>query len=203
MGSCQRLLRGRAKKCKSVVAGIKNIYLVPFDTLGDVTLDDYRRISAVTNNPNAFQFEAFRDSNLTQNVISSYNNGTTYVEQVIEVALKQTDYLTDDMVMDFAWSKYYIIVEDNNGSLMFCGYEYGYNSAGASVETGKEMTDFIGYNLTFNFEEKYLANYLNGTLAAVGFNVVEPQDVAFIWDNIDENWELVDKNWESNFLIDL
>ena len=79
MGSCQRLLRGRAKKCKSVVAGIKNIYLVPFDTLGDVTLDDYRRISAVTNNPNAFQFEVFRDSNLTQNVISSYNNVTTYV----------------------------------------------------------------------------------------------------------------------------
>jgi hypothetical protein len=203
MASCQRLLRGRATKCKSSVGGVKNLYLVPYDTMGDVVLDEYRRIVSVSNNPNAFQFEAYKDSTLTQNVMSSFENGTTFVDQIVDITLKQLDYITDDMVMDFAWSRYHIIVEDNNGNLLFCGYEFGYNSAGAAVVTGKTLVDFTGYNVTFTFKEKRLANYLDGSLAEVGFNVVEPQDVAFIWDNIDENWELVDKNWESNFLIDL
>lgn len=203
MASCQRLLRGRAKKCKSVVGGVKKLYVVPIDTLGTVTLDEYKRITNVSNEPYAFEFDVHNDSTLTQNVFSSQLNGTTYVEQIVEVSLKQLDYMTDDMIMDFAWSRYYIIVQDNNDNLLFCGYEYGYEFAEASVETGKEMGDFTGYNLTFNFKEKRLANYISGTLAEAGFVVVEPDDVTFVWNKVDENWEITSKNWESNFLIDV
>ena len=173
MGSCQRILRGRATKCKSVVAGIKNLYLVPFGSLGTVTLDQWKRIQSFTGTAYAFKFEVYKDATLTQNVMSSFNNGTTFVTQTLDVTLKQIDYVTDDMMMDFAWSKYHIIVEDNNGDFMFLGYEFGYNSVSIDSVTGKVMTDFIGYNLVFNFEEKRLANQLVGSLEDLGFNIID------------------------------
>lgn len=173
MASCQRLLRGRATKCKSVVAGINNLYLVPFGSLGTVTLDRWSRIESFTGSPYAFKFEVYKDSTLTQNLMSSFNNGTTFVTQTLNVTLKQIDFVTDDMMMDFAWSKYHIIVEDNNGDFMFLGYEFGYNSVSIDSVTGKVMTDFIGYNLVFNFEEKRLANQLTTDLASLGFTVID------------------------------
>ena len=71
------------------------------------------------------------------------------------------------------WSKYHIIAEDNNGVFMFLGYEFGYNNVTVDSITGKKMNEFIGYNLSFNFEEKRLANQLIGNLVDLGFTVID------------------------------
>lgn len=194
---------GRALKCTDVVGGIKNIYFVPFDTMGTVTIDDYSRITAVSNNPNAYQFQVTRDADLDQTVTSSSLSGTTYVQQVLRATLKQLDYITDDSVMKLAYSKPHIIVEDMNSNFFLLGLRNGSDMRTANARTGRAMGDLSGYQLVFTCEELRLANYIAGSLASVGFNVVEPQDIALVWNNIDEDWELVDVNWESNFLIDL
>lgn len=173
MGSCQKILRGRATKCKSVVAGINNIYLIPFGSLGNVSLDRWKRIQSFDGTSYAFKFEVYGDSILTQNVLNSFNNGTTFVQQKLDVTLKQIDFVTDEMIMDFAWSKYHIIAEDNNGVFMFLGYEFGYNNVTVDSITGKKMNEFIGYNLSFNFEEKRLANQLIGSLVDLGFTIID------------------------------
>ena len=105
--------------------------------------------------------------------------------------------------MKLAYGKPHIIVEDMNGNFFLLGLRNGSDMRTANVRTGRTMGDLSGYQLVITCEELRLANYISGSLASVGFNVVEPQDIALVWDNIDVNWELVDVNWESNFLIDL
>lgn len=194
---------GRGLKCTDSVGGIKNIYFVPFETMTNVVVDDYNRITSVGGNPNAYQFEVIRDADLDQTVTSSSLTGTTYVQQVLRATLKQLDYITDDAVMKLAYSKPHIIVEDLNRNFFLLGLRNGSDMRTANVKTGRAMGDLSGYQLVFTCEELRLANYISGSLASVGFNVVEPEDIALVWNNIDVNWELVDVNWESNFLIDL
>jgi hypothetical protein len=64
------------------------------------------------------------------------------------------------------------------------------------------MGDLAGYQMTFVSNEKRLANYIDGTLASVGFIVIEPEDTALTWD-LDEVWQTVDVNWEANYRQDL
>jgi hypothetical protein len=56
---------------------------------------------------------------------------------------------------------------------MFLGYEFGYNNVTVDSITGKKMNEFIGYNLSFNFEEKRLANQLIGSLVDLGFTIID------------------------------
>lgn len=193
---------GRALKCHDIVGGINNIYFVPYGTMGTVTLDSYNRITSVSNQPNAYQFEVTRDCDLTQAVTSNVLNGSTYVEQTLRATLKQLDYITDDVIMKLAYSKPHIIIEDMNGNLYMLGYENGNDMTTTNVVTGRAMGDLAGYQMTFVSNEKRLANYINGTLASVGFIVIEPEDTALTWD-LDEVWQTVDVNWEANYRQDL
>lgn len=193
---------GRALKCQDIVGGINNIYLVPFGTMGTVTLDTYQRITSVSGSPNAYQYEVTRDADLNQVVTSNYINGSTFVEQTINATLKQLDYITDEQVMRMAKSRPHIIIEDMNNNLFMLGYENGADMTTTNVVTGRAMGDLAGYQVSFVCREKRLANYLDGTLASVGFIVIEPEDTALTWE-LYENWELVDVNWEANYREDL
>jgi len=171
---------GRALRCKTSVGGIKNIYFVPFGSMGTVTLDNWNRIQAVTGSPYAFKFEVLRDADLDQRIQSSAVNGTTFVEQTLKATLKQLDFATDNAIMKLSYSRPHIIVEDLNGNYFMIGYKNGVDMRTSNVKTGRAMGDLSGYELTFTGEEKLLANYLVGTPLDLGFDVVDDSYEYFV-----------------------
>lgn len=164
---------GRALRCKDSVGGIKNVYFIPFNTMGIVTLDKWSRIEAVSGTPYAFKFEVIRDADLNQNVLSSEENGTTFVSQELKVTLKSIDFVTDDFIMKLSYSRPHTIIEDLNGNFFLIGYKNGVTTSSTNVKTGRSMGDLSGYEITINGKEKLLANYLIGSPSDLGFSVID------------------------------
>ena len=71
-----------------------------------------------------------------------------------------------------SYSRPHVVVEDNNGNLFLAGLEYGMDVTGGTIVTGGAMADLSGYTLSLTGMEKVPANFLGGTMSAVGFTVV-------------------------------
>lgn len=180
--SCD-ISRGRLEPCKDKVGGIANVYFVNKGELGAISYNttDTDVIETVAGTPSAYKFEVRGASVLTETPTSSRENGTSFIEQVLEMQLprlSKEDHKTIKLLM---YGSPHIIVEDNNGNLFLAGLDYGMDVTGGSITTGTGMGEYSGYTLTFTGMEKVPANFLFvsdpadlpvDTLTSVGFTVV-------------------------------
>lgn len=162
------LTKGRTEPCKDVVGGITAVYFADFDTLGTIGYDltDTDVIDSFSGTPAWFKFEVKGNSSFEQTINSSRENGTTFVEQALNLTFKKMSKQTHKEVKLLAYARPHVVVEDNNGNKFLMGLEYGAEVTGGTIVTGAAMGDLSGYTLTFTAQEKIPANFVDATITA-------------------------------------
>lgn len=162
------LTSGRLKPCKDAVGGIRKVYFVDYDTLGEVTVAD-DEVTEIAGTFTFYEYDVKGNSELTQNVNSSIENGTTFFEQVLSLTLTK---LTKEDNKEFKLMAYghpHIFVEDYKGNVMLVGLENGANVTEGTAVTGTAMGDLNGYTFSFTAGETTYANFVDPALNAGGF----------------------------------
>lgn len=176
--------KGRKEPCKDSVGGLIAVYFTNYD---DVDINGYTydgtdtdMITSITGAAtlNAYKFDLKGTSDLTQNITSSRENGTTMFEQVLTLNLKKLDVSTHKEIKLLSYGRPRVLVEDNNGNFFWCGLKHGLDVTGGTVVTGAAMGDLSGYTLTLTGMEQAPANFVDcasssaSDLLAVGLTLV-------------------------------
>jgi hypothetical protein len=167
---------GRAEPCKQFVGGVKNLYFINFDSTDEITKDVDGLITTIelvggTTKVNAYKYEVRYGSDLTTNIQSSRENGTTLFEQVVNATFKGLNQEQNQELKLLAWGRPRIIVEDNNSNLWLVGEEHGADLTGGTLVTGNAMTDLYGATVTFTANEKDVPTQV---VALTAVTVVNP-----------------------------
>lgn len=179
---------GRKEVCKDSIAGLRAVYFVNYGAVDvngytyDVTDTDMITLippSVALALVNAYKYELKGASTLDQNVVTSRENGTTYVEQVLTLQLKKLTVAMHKQAKLLAYGRPHILVENNAGDFFWCGLQHGCDVTGGTAVSGAAMGDMSGYTLTFTGMEKIFANFVDAASASaadlltVGLTVVE------------------------------
>ena len=159
------ITKGRLISCKDAVGGLRKVYFINYDDMPDTayTYDlDGETITAVAGQPSAYEYDLHLGNDLTQNINSSAENGTTYFEQVLNLTLKKLSAVDNTEIRQLAYGHPKIMVLDQMGNYMLVGAINGADLSGGSAATGNAMGDQNGYTLSFTGMEKTLANFYTG-----------------------------------------
>jgi hypothetical protein len=163
---------GEALGCSDSIGGIKKVYIVGGG--GEVTGYTYNASGAITgatstSGTTLYGFELKRNtSSLTQNVTKSYENGTVYFEQILEVVLFKYDQEKRDKMKVLAQNDnlQIIAIDQNDVQYLLGQVNFSYLSGGAAT-SGLALGDRNGFSLTFTAQEAEPARVITGTLASV------------------------------------
>lgn len=142
------------------------MYFIPYGTLGAITYDtDGTTITAIAGTPAAYEYDLHLGNNLTQNINSSEENGTTFIEQVLSLTLKKMSKEDNAELKALAKGRNHIMILDNLGNYQLVGAYNGAAVTGGTAVSGDAMGDLNGYTLTLTAREKELAAYYTGVFA--------------------------------------
>ena len=174
---CDFISASRLEPCKDQVGGLKAVYFIDFeDTNLDISFDaDGDAISSLgtASTITTYKYDLRGTSSFTQNIAGSRDDGTTTVEQVLELSLKKLTQVDHNQLKLLMFNRPHVLVEDNNGNYQLAGLEYGCDVTGGTVVTGSNMSEFTGYTITLTGMEKKPANWVlvATDLAAIGLDV--------------------------------
>lgn len=164
------LTTGRAIGCKDGVSGLKAVYFGDFKSTGAITYDG-TNTDEITNFSDAtatwFQYDLKGNSTFEQKVTSSRENGTTFIEQTLNVTLPKLDVASHKELMLLIYGRPHCVVETNAGDFFIMGLEYGCEVLDGSANVGAALGDFNGYTLVVSGQEKKFANFLDTDLTTV------------------------------------
>lgn len=164
---------GRIEPCKDVVGGIQAVYFLNYQNLTvtyDVTNTD--AIDTLGSGLTAYKYELKGTSSFEQTISSSRDNGTTFFDQTLNLTLHKLSKQSHKEIKLMAYGRPIVIVEDRNNNFFVAGLEHGCEVTGGTIVTGAAMGDLSGYTLTLNGQEQLPANFLDGTLSAVGISTI-------------------------------
>ena len=146
------LTTGRKVPCKSAVGGIQTIYFADYGTLGFPTIVA-GKVTDFPFDPTWFEFDVKGASSLETAINSSRENGTTFYESTLTMALTFQDKATQEELKLIAHARPHVAIEDYNGNFFVVGLEHGAEVNGGSITSGAAMGDTSGYNLTIVAQE--------------------------------------------------
>lgn len=155
--------KGKARYCKVQPGGIDKVYVINrFDanavkslaaTDGVLTATSgLTSFSGTTDATIFYQFDCDPYmSALTQTIVVNEGGATGY-QQDLELVFKGAYGKADVLFEDLASGTWQMVIEDNTGTLYFCGLDKGLISTGGSfIHNGdKALTDNLAYTLTFS-----------------------------------------------------
>ena len=68
-----------------------------------------------------------------------------------------------------AYGRPQVVVVDYNGNAFLCGMEHGMEVTGGTIVTGTAMGDLSGFTIALTGNERYPANFLDGSTDANPF----------------------------------
>lgn len=159
--SCN-LTKGRKIACKDAIGGIDKLYFLNFSEFKYTEVDGV--ITLIQTNletptiVTAYEY-IVRDSvsKLAQNVQSSRDNGTTFVEQIITAQLQVMTQADNQELMLLAYGRPVVIVQDRRGKCWLAGKIRGCDVSAIAADTGAAMGDLNGYTITINGMENAFA----------------------------------------------
>lgn len=164
---CSQTLAGIARDCSSNMGGIKNVYIANLADVDSVTVTS-GVITAVTMlSSKKFYKYAFAPftSSLTSNWNVSPENGTKYVESTLTMVFNKMDATKRLEIVALAQSELVVIVEDNNGTMFYLGYEEGVRLInGSNGQTGVNRGDRNGYTVVLQDVAGELPMTFTGTI---------------------------------------
>lgn len=168
--SCE-ITKGRLEPCKDAIGGIDKVIFLNFkeyqitESLAGI-IDDIKEEDGTTE-PTGYEY-IVRDqvSNLVENVNSSRDTGTTFIEQILTMQLKKRTAEDNVDIMLLIYGQPLAIVKDNNGKYWLAGQEWGLNVESGLSQTGAAFGDLNGYNLTMTGRERVFAKEVDPTVIA-------------------------------------
>lgn len=154
MSSCGITLKGWDFSCKDNVGGIKNIWLADWnDAAPYVETKRFKATIRTGTSPNyTYVFKLFRIRTGNGSMNSTLNadeaNGTVYV--TTDLNMKFTK-LTEDgrnEVAEILRGNVAAIIETNTGEYYGLGAEHPLTFSAGTANTGAQMGDFAGYDIT-------------------------------------------------------
>lgn len=157
--------------CGTSVGGIKKVFIVGGGEITGFTYDSNNQITGMTSSSTGttlYEFELKRGVNsLAQTITKSYENGTLYFEQVLNIVLYKMAADKRNQILLLAVNDFLqIIAEDGNGIQYFLGKVNGMTLSG-TANTGTALADRNGFELTFTGQEPEMADLISGKLADV------------------------------------
>lgn len=145
MAACTITLNGIDFGCKDNVGGIKQIWLADWNA-ASVALSSSR----YTATPSAFKLYRIRTGNGSMNSTLNADEaaGTTYVQTDLNMKFTK---MTEDSRIEVAnilKGNCAAIVETNAGDYYGLGLEHPLTFSAGSANTGEQMGDFAGYDIT-------------------------------------------------------
>ena len=157
------LSQGRGVQCNDSIGGIDYVEFAEIDTLGAITYDvaDTDVVTSFSGTPVWYKYELNSSANnFVENIISDFDAGSTYFEQILTLSLKRLDAQTTKEVKLMAYGLNHIRITTRNGDQFIMGLEKGAKvTAGTSNTSGGSLGDFQGYSLTISGAEKNPANW--------------------------------------------
>jgi hypothetical protein len=172
------LTTGRKIPCKSAVGGIKSIFFADWGTLGDPTIVD-GEITLFGGSPQWFEFDVKGASSLETAINSSRENGTTFYESTLTMALTFQDKATQEQLKLITHARPHAAIQDYNGNFFIIGLEHGAEVTGGTISSGASMGDLSGYNLTIVAQETappYFAS-LSAFIGDVSVTKIDPTGI--------------------------
>lgn len=174
------LSAGRLIPCKDVVGGLDAVYFINYDDVTgytyDVTNTDVIETITGGGTINAYKYDLKGDSSFEQTITSDRNNGTTMIEQTLNLMLTKQDLATHKQVKLLTFGRPRVIIKDRNSNYFVCGLDWGAEVTGGAIASGAAMGDKSGYSITLVAQEKIAANFMEATddagLATAGLTVV-------------------------------
>lgn len=155
------ITQGRLVPCKEFIGGLYKVWFINFDSFTP-TLDAEGVITSMSG-ATAYEYELKGTSKLTQDMVSSRDNGSTYVTQTLALELQGGDYDFNNQIKLLAYGRPHAIVQDNYGSAWYAGRFRGMDVTSALHDTGGAISDKYGYTVTLVGMENEYANYLSGS----------------------------------------
>ena len=157
------LTTGRKVPCKSAVGGIQTIFFADYGTLGYPVIVA-GEVTDFPYNPTWFQFDVKGASSLETAINSSRENGTTFYESTLTMALTFQDKATQEELKLIAHARPHVAIEDYNGNYFIVGLEHGAEVNSGSISSGAAMGDTSGYNLTIVAQETAPPYFVTSTV---------------------------------------
>lgn len=174
------LTLGRGVKCKDQVGGLKNVYIINYDEVSSYTYDatntDVIETIVGGGTINAYKYELKGVSTFSEVFNSSRDTGTSSVEQTLVLSLKTQSLADHKEIKLLTYGRPRIVIEDRNGNYKVMGLDHGAEVTTANANSGAQMADGAGYELTLVAMEKIYANFMEATneagLGTAGLTVV-------------------------------
>ena len=173
--ACELTL-GRLEPCKDTVGGIRSLAFLNYQEYRYTVLAG--KVTAWTEDdgitaPTAYRYVVRGANNsLTQNINTSRDNGTSYIEQAIAAVFKRLSAASNVEFMLMIYGRPVVVVEDNEGVLWACGLDFGCDVTGGNAATGAAMGDLNGYSITLSGMEKVFAPEVDPVVWS-SFTIVE------------------------------
>jgi hypothetical protein len=162
------LSAGRQEVCKESIGGLQGVYFVNYTT-GSFTKNASGEVTALPSGSTVYYYQLKGNSNYTETVNSSRDNGTTFFSQALVLNLKK---LTNEMTTQLklmAYGRPQIIVWTNNGDSLLVGEKLGADVTAGTIQTGGALGDLYGYSVTFTGMEQLPAAFLSGSTTTNAF----------------------------------
>jgi hypothetical protein len=161
------LTSGRPEVCKESIGGIQGVYFINYTTGSfSVTTDPtttQRTLTALPSGSTLYYYQLKGNSNYTETVTTSRDNGTTFFSQALVLNLKK---ITNEMTTQLKLMSYgrpQIIIWTNNGDAFLVGEKLGADVTAGSLQTGGALGDLYGYSITFTGMEQFPATWISGS----------------------------------------
>jgi hypothetical protein len=166
------LTLGRKVPCKDAIGGIDKLFFLNYQEY-DITeaggvVSEINEADGVTP-ATAYEY-VLRDSvsGLTQNINSSRDNGTTWIEQVITAQMQVVTAIDNEELMLLIYGRPLVVVQDKRGKYWLAGRLRGCDVSGGNSTLGAAMGDLNGYTLTITgMENKFAPEVTSVAMAAL------------------------------------
>jgi hypothetical protein len=174
------LSAGRNEVCKESIGGIQGVYFINYTT-GSFTKDANGVVTALPASSSVYYYQLKGNSNYTETVNSSRDNGTTFFSQQLVLNLKK---LTNEMTTQLklmAYGRPQILVWTNNGDTLLVGEHLGADVTAGTIQTGGALGDLYGYSVTFTGMEQLPAAFISGstTTTAIPTSVLNGSTIVY------------------------
>lgn len=179
MGYICDFSKGRKLPCKDQKGGIKNLYFANYDAYGITVASDV--VTALGTLAEVFKWEVKGTANtLTETIVGSRDNGTTFFSQVVAATLPFLSPEAQNELTLIAYGRPIVFVEDYNGNIKIVGLENGAELTGGTIVTGGASADLSGFTIELTAEEKRGAPYLNSSMKTALYALVSADYVGIV-----------------------
>ena len=166
--SCD-ITNGLGTECKTLKGGLDAVFFINTALSdADVTYDGVNTdvIDNVNNVTSLYKYELKGTNSFDQVINSSRENGTTYVEQTLKIQLKSREIAVMKNVKLMSYGSPRVVIKTRNNKYYLAGFKRGMELTTANINSGIQMGDFSGYDLTLVGNEEIEANLLDCTTDA-------------------------------------